>query len=217
MKNLKLFVTILLLICFLSGLNAQITKGRMIIGLSTSIGVNSSTDLLSLGFSTQKYKSNSPAYQPQPAAKVTSLNFQPKLGFFIFSNFALGADLLVGTSKLKEGAYSSSQTSLGIGPFARYYINGKVMPFFEVNSLFGNINYKSTYSTTTNTDKSSVTSIGFGAGLAVPIGDKVKFDMMAGYNSTTQKYKTDNTTNARVVEGTISFRFGFFVLLGSKP
>jgi hypothetical protein len=66
-----------------------------------------------------------------------------------------------------------------------------------------------------NSSSSSTRSLGGGVGLAVRIGEKVTFDMMAGYNSTTIKAKENNPDNTRTVQGTFGLRFGFVVLFGS--
>jgi len=55
----------------------------------------------------------------------------------------------------------------------------KVMPFFEVNSLFGSLNVKDEYQSYSSSNKTGMSSIGAGAGIAVKLGDKVTFDMMA--------------------------------------
>jgi opacity protein-like surface antigen len=90
------------------------------------------------------------------------------------------------------------------------------MPFFEISSLFGSETnkYEDPYSSSSN--KNSLTSFGGGAGLAVKLGDKVTFDMMAGYNSTSEKAKENNPNDERTVQGTIAFKLGFTVLLGSN-
>jgi malic enzyme len=59
-------------------------------------------------------------------------------------------------------------------------------------------------------------SVGGGAGLAIMVGDKVTFDVMAGYNSLSVKAKQDNPNDSRSVQGTLGFKFGFVVLFGSK-
>jgi hypothetical protein len=99
----------------------------------------------------------------------------------------------------------------------RYYVPGsKVMPFFEVNSLFGSLNVKDEYQSYSSSNKTGMSSIGVGAGIAVKLGDKVTFDMMAGYNSMSEKSKQDNPNDERTIQRTIGFKFGFAVLLGSK-
>ena len=61
-----------------------------------------------------------------------------------------------------------------------------------------------------------MSSIGAGAGIAVKLGEKVTFDMMAAYNSVTEKAKEYNTNNDKTVQGTLGVKFGFVILLGSN-
>jgi hypothetical protein len=218
MKKVTMLITVLCLIA-LSVTEAQVNKGRSLIGLSTSFGyINYGSDLMSLGFSTIKYKANSTASVDPDVLKVTTLNLLPKFGYFIINNLAVGLNMYIGTStdKPKSGGKFNT-TSFGLGPFIRYYISGsKVMPFFEISSLFGSETnkYEDPYSSSSN--KNSLTSFGGGAGLAVKLGDKVTFDMMAGYNSTSEKAKENNPNDERTVQGTIAFKLGFTVLLGSN-
>jgi hypothetical protein len=61
-----------------------------------------------------------------------------------------------------------------------------------------------------------MSSFGGGAGLAVKLGEKVTFDFMAGYNSMSEKAKQNNPNDERTVQGTLGFKLGFVVLLGSN-
>ena len=220
-KTMKKITMVITLMCFFafSVSEAQIRSGRSLIGVSTSFSyINYGSDLMSLGFSTIKYKANLLASVDPDVTKVTTLNLLPKFGYFIINNLAVGLNMYIGTStdKPKSGGKYNT-TSFGLGPFIRYYISGsKVMPFFEISSLFGSETnkYEDPYSSSSN--KNSLTSFGGGAGLAVKLGDKVTFDMMAGYNSSSEKAKENNPNDARTVQGTIAFKLGFTVLLGSN-
>jgi hypothetical protein len=191
-KTMKKITMVITLMCFFafSVSEAQIRSGRSLIGVSTSFSyINYGSDLMSLGFSTIKYKANLLASVDPDVTKVTTLNLLPKFGYFIINNLAVGLNMYIGTStdKPKSGGKYNT-TSFGLGPFIRYYISGsKVMPFFEISSLFGSETnkYEDPYSSSSN--KNSLTSFGGGAGLAVKLGDKVTFDMMAGYNSTSER------------------------------
>jgi len=68
-------------LCFLalSAVEAQVNKGRTLIGVSTSFSyVNFGSDLMSLGFASIKQKSNAPGYVEPAAEKFTTFNFLPK-------------------------------------------------------------------------------------------------------------------------------------------
>lgn len=217
----KLIILIYVLFYFsLSVTEAQIEKGKIMIGVSTSFSyINFGSDLMSLGFTSIKQKSNAPGYVEPAAQKWTTFNFLPKAGYLVTDNLALGLDVCIASSGQKDDQNDSEYrlTNLGVGPFVRYYLAGsKVIPFFEVESLFGSIIEKDIYQSNSNTYKTGVASIGGGAGIAVRLADKLTFDIMAGYNSTRSKSKTNNPDDARTVQGTIGIKFGFLVLLGSK-
>ena len=77
MKKVTMLITVLCLIA-LSVTEAQVNKGRSLIGLSTSFGyINYGSDLMSLGFSTIKDKGNSIASFDPDVLKVTTLNLLP--------------------------------------------------------------------------------------------------------------------------------------------
>jgi hypothetical protein len=57
---------------------------------------------------------------------------------------------------------------------------------------------------------------GGGAGIAIPLGTRVAFDAMLGYNSLTIKEPENNAHNERVVMETFGLRLGFSVLIGSR-
>jgi hypothetical protein len=213
MKRAIMLTTVL---CFfaLSAMEAQVSKGRMLLGVSTSFSyVNFGSDLMSLGFTNIKLKSNAAGYVEPAAEKITTFNFLPKFGYFFFNNLAAGLNACIASSS-ESG---SSTTYFGLGPFVRYYISGsKVMPFFEVSSLFGSVTDKYEYLDTSNTSKTGMTSIGAGAGIAAKIGDKVTFDLMAGYNSMTAKPKENNPNDERTVQGTFGFKLGFTIIFGSN-
>ena len=212
MKKMIMLITVLSFFT-LSVMEAQINKGRTLIGVSTSFSyVNFGSDIMSLGFTTIRQKSNAPGYVEPAAEKVTTLNLLPRFGYFVINNLALGLNACIAYS----GETGYSTTYFGLGPFVRYYIPGsKVMPFFEASSLFGSLNENES-SYYNNSYKTGMTSIGGGAGLAVKLGDKVTFDIMAGYNSMSEKEKQNNPNNEKTIQGTLGFKFGFVVILGSN-
>lgn len=209
-----------------AGMNAQTEKGKVLLGLSSRMGLytmisSTSTDILSLSFSSIKGKSDEEGFEESPADKLTNINLQPKVGFFVIDNLAIGIDLSLAKFIYKEGGEDDDKTTItmfGAGPFVRYYIpTDKITPYFEANALFGSQKYKwESASWDDDEETSSVFSIGGGIGVAFPLGDKVTFDILAGYNSYTEKYKEDNEDNYRTVIGTFGIKFGFIIFLGSN-
>ena len=178
---------------------------------------------MNLGFSSIKNKSDADGFEESDPFKMTCINLLPKVGYFVVDNLALGLDVKISLSSEKYGGDNDKYSTrvFSAGPFVRYYIpTPKVLPFFEISGSFGAINYKNDYSDNTywedTENKSSVMSFGGGIGLAAPLGEKVTFDIMAGYDSLTVKDKEDNDDNYRTVIGTLGLKIGFTILLGSN-
>jgi hypothetical protein len=221
---MKKITVLLISICLvsISVINAQTNKGRVLLGVSSAISLSGSgPNILSLGYSTTTKKSDAPLYIESDPDKNLSVNLLPRFGFFIFNNFALGADICIGYYNFKNGALKneSTQTIFGGGPFIRFYFpTQKVRPFLESSATFGSQQYKfkSDDGSSDINVTSFITSFGAGLGLAAPIGEKTTFDIMASYNSTTSKYKEDNPDNDRYITGNIGIRLGFTLYLGSE-
>jgi hypothetical protein len=218
---MKKVIAFILVLCFiaLSVSEAQVNRGRSLLGVSTSFSyVNFGSDLMSLGFTSTSYRGNSPDYVDPSKDKMITLNLLPRFGYFVANNLALGINLCIASSTDKPGGGEKyTATAFGAGPFLRYYISGsKVMPFFEVSSLFGSITSKNVYLGNEYSNSSSMRSIGAGAGIALKVGDKVTFDLLAGYNSMSEKAKENNPNDNRTVQGTLGFKFGFVVLFGTN-
>ena len=212
MKTLALLVSFYFFIN-LTMLNAQTSQGKILVGASSTLSfIGTGTDFFTIGYMSAKYKSDVDEFDESDQNLI--LNLSPKVGYFVIDNLALGLDVTLSLSNSNNGGGEyESNTIFGTGPFIRYYIpTSKVLPFFEVNSIFGTSkSKKGTYEY-----KSSIFSIGGGIGAAVPLGDKVIFDVLAGYNSMTIKNKKYNPYNGRAIVGTIGLKFGFIILLGSN-
>jgi len=220
MKKVILIIASLCL-CNIFLLNAQINSGKVLMGVSSTLNLTgTSVDLMSLGYSSIKYKSDAAGFEESDPVKMTSLNFSPRVGFFVANNLALGLDINIALSSQKDGEddYKSNQTSLGFGPFIRYYIpGGTVIPFLEAGVSIGEIKTKYESEFWDSENKTNIMSYLAGIGIAVPIGERVTFDLMAGYNSVTVKDKNDNDDNDRTVIGTFGLKLGFIVILGTNP
>lgn len=224
---MKKVISILILFSLIATCNimAQTEKGKFFIGASTrtSVGIlgepNSCTQIMNLGFSWLKDKSDSG--DDGENMKYTSLNASPQIGYFVIKNLVIGADLNLGYLNIASGeGYSSKakSTLIAAGPFIRYYIPvGKLYTFLEGGAIFGSEKTKYTISggsDYSSTSKQSINCYGGGVGLAVPLSKKATFDTSLTYNSLTVKDKDDNPDNVRTVEGTFGIKFGFHVFLG---
>lgn len=206
--------------------NSIMNKGKVIWGVSsmlTSVGTGSGIG--SIGFTSSTQKSDAVGYMEQNPLKTTNINLLPKFGYFALDNLAVGLDIsLIYQSRSLKGINNESNskgTYFCVGPFVRYYIPaGKILPYLEITGGYGaeNIWSRDTYSlySHTSTSSSGLYSVGGGAGIAIPVGDRVTFDALLGYNSLTVKDPENNTDNQRTVMGTFGLKLGFSVLLGSK-
>ncbi len=221
MKKVLFSITAL---CFLSMsmLNAQFNKGKILLGLSTSNLYNLFSDysggtsnLMQLGFTTMKYKSDETDGESE---KARTFNLSPRVGYFIVDNLAAGLDINFALMSFGSGDNKESVTVLGIGPFLKYYMPlKKISPFIEAGGSFGSARDKYiNYLEEEVVHKQSIMSLFGGIGLAVPIGDMVKFDIMGGYFSTTSKDKEENVNNSRLVLGTLGIKLGFLIYIGAN-
>jgi len=186
-------------------LNAQTNQGKFIVGVSSLHSFASSgSELMSLGYTSIKSKSDADGFQESEPEKSFSINANPKAGYFVIDNLAIGLDLNIGFSIYNLGDDKSSHTTFAVGPFVRYYIpTSKVLPFFELGASYGMMS-----------NKTRLMSLGGGIGLAVPVGERITIDIAAGYKSLTYKYNEED--NERDVFGTLGLKVGFMVLLGSN-
>ncbi|MGD0342001.1 MAG: hypothetical protein ABSA76_09885, partial [Bacteroidales bacterium] len=190
-------------------------KGKILFGLSTSSNnlysmySGGSSNFFHFGFTTIKTKSDNYS----SSEKIRTFNFSPRVGYFIIKNLAAGLDINYSLISMGTGTNKETNSLFGIGPFIRLYLpQKKVAPFAEVAGSFGTSGDK----TNSNNYKSSLSSFFGGIGLAVPIGDKFAFDLMAGYVSTTLKPKQNNTNNERDILGTLGIKVGFHLYIGAN-
>lgn len=181
MKKISLLIAA---ICILA-LNAQagppqLTKGNLYFGSSSTIGIGGSEDSnpLSLGFVKTNYK-----YGGETTSSYSSFvyNILPKSGYFVMDNLVTGLELMItGYSENESDTeYENGQSTLGAGPWARfYYPLEKCYPFVEGSVLLGR--YKDSYAG--GDWKEFMLFIGVSAGVAFPVGDNVTFDAMIGYS-----------------------------------
>ena len=109
------------------------------------------------------------------ANKNTTIAFSPSAGYFIANNLAVGANVLFSYTKVND----AKTTSIGAGPFARYYFGTmNIRPF-----VFGDVNFVSTKTKVNSTATTSTgSSYDLGAGLAAFINRNVAIEGKAGYN-----------------------------------
>lgn len=223
MKKL-IFSIALLSVIVVTRTSAQTSQGRMLVGASSALSLlGTGSELMTIGYTTTKYKSDANGYEEPEADKTISFNLLPRVGYFVADNFAIGLDLNMALSSQKDGESDDQykQSLLSAGPFVRYYIpTSRVLPFLEVGGTLGQLTYKYEPGDNIWDDESesklNIFTIGGGAGAAFLMGERVTFDALLGYYSLTYKDADDNDDNNRIVMGTLGLRLGITVLLGSK-
>lgn len=221
MKKINV-VTVFLLLINLGFVNAQTDKGRMLLGASSDLGLAGS-ELVDIGYSSTKLKLDGASYVEDNSSKITNISLLPKFGYFVADNLAFGLDVAFATAKLKGGNSNTASNSrlLSTGPFVRYYIpTSKVLPFVEVNSSFGRRTNTTIFVDNSNLQdnitKTNIRSFGGGIGLAVPLGEKVAFDILAGFNSLRVINENAIFSNSRYVTSSLGLKVGFTMFLGSE-
>jgi hypothetical protein len=217
----RIVLTVLFFVVSFGLLQAQMNQGNFMLGASSSLSLlSANSDIMGLGISTYKYKSDRSGFEEPDADRIISFNLSPKAGYLIADNIAVGIDLNVAVSTSKEGSSDDkfSTNMLAAGPFVRYYIPAStVFPFVEAGASFGRINmkYDGGFFDGEKT-KTNLLSFGGGAGIAAPLGESAMLDVMAVYNSVTTKDADNNDDNDRIVYANIGLRLGFTVFIGGN-
>jgi hypothetical protein len=132
------------------------------------------------------------------AKNNTEISLIPSAGYFFVNNFAAGVNAEVSYSKIAD----VKNTTLGIGPFARYYFGTmNIRPFAD-----GELTFESNKSkTSTGSDTYNSSSFFLGGGLAAFINRNVAIEGLAGYKHTS--FESGPNT------GGFNLRIGFQVYL----
>ncbi|TVP46243.1 MAG: hypothetical protein EA341_13975 [Mongoliibacter sp.] len=196
---------------------AQTEKGRFLIGAGTNLGLSESSGMMNLSFSRQK------TFIDDGLSGQTNSNnifIAPKAGYFIFDNLVAGLDLALGSGRGTSTIDAASQnldsksSLFSVGPFVRYYFpSGKVLPFVEANSLFGNRNIEIS-GFTSSENRQNFTAIGGGLGLAFLLGKRSSIDLVLNYTSNSINTESEDYTDR---ENTLGIKIGFTMFLGRQP
>lgn len=194
----------------------QLEKGNIMLGVTSTASMSGSwgSDMLSLSFLRTKHQAGSNTYNEY---NITTISLLPKGAFFIMDNLAVGLEtMLVRSSRQPlnmEGKWT--ENTIAIGPVARYYYPlEKIYPFAEVEAMFGTSIEKSpTSGGIDEVDRYSLFTAGLSLGAAVPLGDKVTFDMTVGYMRTVWKEADDNEDDFSEIYSGTMVRMGFTIYL----
>lgn len=203
MKKLVISILVLFFICGLS--HAQIEKGSVFLGTSTTL-VGGSSDFItgtnnSIGISFASVKWDG----SDEKEKSTVLNFSPKMGYFVANNLVVGANVKLWSQKADDSKSSIN----GIGPFVRYYFtDGKIVPFVETELTFGK--YKETWDSSYSDGESiqNITMASLGAGAAFFLNKHISIDCLLGYKTLRLK-DNESSENGKITFNNIGLVIGF--------
>jgi hypothetical protein len=183
MKNIfPILITFILL--SINDSIAQIEKGNWLIGGNGNINYRKTKDQFG-------------------ATKDFNLSISPDIGYFLKNQLALGLRSGINNSAFKSNTTTSSNTSLGLGPFLRYYY---IKPPKNINlaselsySYFVNINR----SISNNQGNSLYT---FMTGPVLFLNKNVGLELLFGYKS---NFKSGNSVNNSFWFSKLGFQFHF--------
>lgn len=217
MKKTLLFITLLCIVA--AGAFAQTEKGNLMFNVTSTFALRGGwgSELMSTGFSKTRYNNGSVT---EDAYNRTSYNLLPKAGYFIMDNLVAGIEVVLSGYTEENADYEGKWSELlfGVGPYVRYYYPlDKIYPFAEIEALFGR--YKDKWPTsggTTEEVKNRFSLIGGFIGAAVPLGDKVTFDILVGYLRSSFNYPAifdGEGEDYKEITGGAGIKMGFSVYL----
>ena len=197
---------------------AQHTRGDFLLEELTNIsyGVYGMSPCSTLGWTTYSWISDSGKVAGSERDQQFSLDLSPRAGYFLTDNLAAGVDATLSYSHYipADQDYHRSSMQYAFGVFLRYDLpSPKVHPFAEINYSAGNGIHKCSTIDYSGEFRYRMRLIGFGIGAVYPIGEKVSFTSMAGYQSILIKNKEENKQKERSMAGTIGLKFGVSVIL----
>lgn len=216
-KNTLLSVVFALVVTGLmaqSEIPQQLQKGNLLLAVTSSISMDGSwgSEVFGIGFSNTKTKQGSdPA---EDYYRCTVWNLLPRGGYFVIDNLAVGLEFLVsGYSEKHDDGYDTwKESTFGAGPFIRYYYPlDRLYPFGEVEMLIGT--HKESYND--NDYKYNIFLVGGYLGVAVPLGERVTFDIKTGYAHLTSSHKGSEMEDYdhKYLTGGIVIAMGFSIYL----
>ena len=210
MKKTLLLLAVFCLIASVAIAQApQLVKGNIMAGVTSSLSVGGSQDsqVFGIAFGTEKWGYGSDT--PEAEYKFTAYNFLPRGGYFIIDNLVAGLEVVLTgyTEKDVDDEDTYKESTMGIGPFVRYYYPlEKVYPFAEAEALFGvckaSVNDEEEYN-------DNMTMLAIYLGAALPLGEKVTIDASAGYMHASYKYDAQGE-----YEGGTDIISGFGIKIG---
>ncbi len=150
-----------------------------------------------------------------------SLNFNPKLSYFILDNLALGITLPISYSKQNSNNNDNKTTSISIGPALRYYFTFDRLAIFpELRYSAGGGNLDGPYfdisqgNVVSGTIKFKQSNFNAGLGLAYFLNKNIAFETILSYNKIKTEY--DNDSYSDLETSSLGLDIGFQIYLQTK-
>jgi hypothetical protein len=202
---MRTIIKSILIILFALNVSAgfsQYQKGEITIGMSTNYNfIGSGPEVFGFGYRKTKFEAyvgDWPNMSMQEFEISTfGVNLSPKIGFCIFKNSIIGADLnlLYGKTLKNDFYYEEVQLFTGFSPFIRYYIsvNNYMNFFMEVNAGTGIGKVKVE---DVGTSESYYLSAGLSPGLSLKVNENISFDFAFVYDYWEEKSKEKILNNS---------------------
>lgn len=162
MKQRYVVLLCCLLLSGISGVQAQLQKGNLMVGGELTN--------LKLDF--------------QEGNTTFGLALTPRLGYFIEDNIALGGYLRIGL----QTSDGYTDFTYSVGPFGRYYFSDKKLQLLKQSRFFleGNVGFEGRNYDLKNGPSTSTNGlgIGFGPGLAYFLNQNIALEALLKYNLT---------------------------------
>jgi len=191
MKKIQLLVLVILFNTISAF--SQTDQGNILVGGSTNLGFNFGT-----------FKTETNGSQTQGTQKITNFNISPSVGYFLIDHLVVGISLPFSSSTNKLNNSKSTDNSIVISPFTRYYFTeSNIKPFLQAQVGFGSNKNKFESDFSNFESTSNLFNYGILGGVAIFINDYIALDLGINYINSITKFKNDDATK------NISSQFGF--------
>lgn len=205
MKTIKLFIVVTLLFVFKT--YGQLDNKTWLVGGTGSFN---------------SYKQNETfifqgtGEQSKVQRKINEIELSPKVGYFIMDKLVVGLSFSFTSEKSESttisgifGGGSSKSNKFSIGPFARYYLLKKELPYnilVEANYQVGSVSQSDLPDS-----KGKLNRFSFFVGPEIFFNSSVGFELLVGYKTSTQKM--DNPNNVSITKNGFQVGVGFQIHL----
>jgi len=164
---------------------SSLQEGSFLVG--GSMGIN---------FGNGKYEYSYQQSSQSNTSKISSFNFNPKIGAFISNGLALGISLDLDTNieKSEQGTFKlkSTMTNYLLGPFMRVYTNSGI--FFGGDYSFGKATIKHSYTGGSSSYDTNTSKWDLGVGYAAFLNDHVALEPSISYQGFSSKEEEDGNS-----------------------